>query len=264
MMQSENASNLLERIEDSPNVEELRIWGLSGAGFVIRYGDEFVYIDPWLVPPFPPRTTHRTFPIPFPPEKVRKAKAVISTHEHADHCDVATITGIVSSTGAVFIGPKSAMDKAVNGGVAAAKAVTVSPGMQFRISPSFDLRVFGSSDPYEPLAVMILLETPRGNILHSGDTAYFPGFKEIGDNYKIDVALLNYGKQIPNPEKPYYMNAQKLSMAARDLRAKIVVPMHWNLWEETREDPSSIEPILKSLSPSSEFKVVDGAELLKI
>ena len=60
---------------------------------------------------------------------------------------------------------------------------------------------------------MIMIKTPRGNILHSGDTSYFPGFSEIGQKYKVDVALLNYGKQIPSPEKPYYMNAQKLVMA---------------------------------------------------
>ena len=189
---------------------------------------------------------------------------MISTHEHADHCDVPTIAGIVRSTGAVFIGPKSATDKAINGGLSSSKAITVSPGMKLEISPSFNVRVFHSSDPYEPQAVMILLETPTGNILHSGDTSYFGGFKEIGDGYSVDVALLNFGKQIPNPEKPYYMNAQKLAMAARDLRAKIVVPMHWNLWEETKEDPTRFEPILRIESPGSQFRVVNFGELLQV
>jgi L-ascorbate metabolism protein UlaG (beta-lactamase superfamily) len=263
-MGQENSATLLEQIENSPSVPRLRLWGLSGAGFVLRFQDEVVYIDPWLVPPDAKRTTHRAYPIPFPPDKVRKAKAVISTHEHADHCDVPTIAGIVRSAGAVFIGPKSATDKAINGGLPSSKSITVSPGMNFEISPSFKVRVFSSSDPYEPLAVMILLETPSGNILHSGDTSYFEGFKEIGDRYPVEVALLNFGKQIPTPEKPYYMSAQKLAMAARDLRAKVVVPMHWNLWEETKEDPSPIEPILKLESPNSQFRVVNFGELLQI
>ncbi|HXQ92711.1 MAG TPA: MBL fold metallo-hydrolase [Nitrososphaerales archaeon] len=263
-MQQERSDNLLDQIENSPSIESLRIWGLSGAGFVLRFGDEIVYVDPWLVPPDPKRTTHRAYSIPFPPERVRKAVAVISTHEHADHCDVPTIAGIVKSTDAVFIGPKSATDKATKGGLPLPKAITVSPGSRLEISPSFKVRVFGSSDPYESLAVMVLLETPRGNILHSGDTSYFGGFKEVGSNYSVDVALLNFGKQIPTPEKPYYMNAQKLAMAARDLRAKIVVPMHWNLWEETKEDPSPIKSILREESPRSEFKVIDFGELLQI
>jgi L-ascorbate 6-phosphate lactonase len=259
-----SGKNLLEEIENSPSIESVRIWGLSGAGFVLRYDDEVIYLDPWIVPPDPKRTTHRLHPIPFPPERVRKAKAVISTHEHEDHCNVATIAGIEKSTGAVFIGPKSATDKAINGGFPSPKVITVSPGAQLAISPSIKIRVFSSHDSYEPLAVMILVETPDGNILHSGDTSYFEGFKEIGDRYTVDIALLNFGRQIPTAEKPYYMNAQKLAESARDLKAKIVVPMHWNLWEETKEDPLPIEPILKSKSPNSKLRVIDFGEVLQL
>ncbi len=257
-------SSLLEEIEDSPSNDSVRIWGLSGAGFVLRCKDDVIYIDPWLVPPDVKRTTHRTYPIPFAPGKVTRGNAVISTHEHEDHCNVATVKGIVESSGAIFVGPKSAVNKVVGGGLPESKTVTVAPGSFVSISHSFKLRALEAQDPYEPLAVVILIESERGNILHSGDTSYFSGFREIGEKYEVKVALLNFGKQIPTPEKPYYMNAEKVAMAARDLRAKIVVPMHWNLWQETREDPRPIEPILKSMSPESKFIIVEGGELLQI
>ncbi len=259
----ESKRDLLGEIENSSSTHTVRIWGLSGAGFAFRYADDIIYIDPWLVLD-PKRTTHRTFPVPFPPEKVRKAVAVIATHEHEDHCNVATVSGVVNSSGAVFVGPKSAVNKVTAGGLPESKTVTVSSGSYLKISPSLGVRAFEAQNPYEPLAVMIMIETPRGNILHSGDTSYFPGFSEIGQKYKVDVALLNYGKQIPSPEKPYYMNAQKLVMAAKDLSARIVVPMHWNLWQETREDPSPIGPLLKSESPKSQLRVVEGGELLEL
>jgi len=256
--------SLLREIEDSKSTDILRIWGLSGAGFALRIKDDIVFIDPWLVPPDPKRTTHRGFPIPFPPEQVRKAKAVISTHEHEDHCNVATVTGIVNSAGARFIGPQSAVNKVTSGGLPQSKTVTVSPGSLVEISPSMNIRIFESQDPYEPLAVMIMIETSRGNILHSGDTNYFPGFADIGSKFTVDVALLNFGKQIPNPEKPYYMNASKITMAARDLHAKILVPMHYNLWVELREDPNPIQDTLRSESPETQLKIVEGGDLLEI
>jgi L-ascorbate 6-phosphate lactonase len=256
-------TNLLEQIENSPKVETARIWALTGAGFVIRYNDDVLYVDPWLVTD-PKRTTHRTYPIPFPPESVRKCNAVISTHEHEDHCNVATVKGIVNSSGATFVGPKSAVSKVAAGGLPESSTLTVKPGSFHKISPSLNIRVFESQDPYEPQAVMIMIETPRGNILHSGDTSYFPGFKEIGEKYRVEVALLNFGKQIPTPEKPYYMDAEKVALAAKDLRARIIVPMHWNLWEETREDPRPIGPILKAATPSSELRILEGGELLTV
>jgi L-ascorbate 6-phosphate lactonase len=263
MSQNSNGE-LLEEIEDSAGDETVRIWGLGGAGFVVRAHREIIYIDPWLVPPDPSRTTHRGGTIPFPPEKIRMANAILSTHEHEDHCNVQTILGINKSAGAKFIGPKSSIAKALAGGLPASEVTMISPGDQRSIGSMFKLRVFESSDPYEPSAVMFLIETPRGNILHSGDTSYFDGFKKIGNRFAVDVALLNFGRQIPSPEKPYYMKAEKLAKAAKDLRARIVVPMHWNLWTETREDPRPILPILQRESPDSQLVILDLGQSLKL
>jgi L-ascorbate 6-phosphate lactonase len=260
----QESASLLEAIENSPPTEVVRIWGLGGAGFVMRSGDDVIYIDPWLVPPDPSRTTHRSGTIPFSPEQVRRASAVLSTHEHEDHCNVQTILGINRVAGAKFIGPRSSVSKVLAGGLAASEITTVSPGDQITVSPTIKIRAFESHDPYEPLAVMLMIETPRGNILHSGDTSYFEGFKKIGNEFDIQVALLNFGKQIPTPEKPYYMNAEKVAKAASDLRAKILVPMHWNLWIETREYPQPIVPNLERESPNARVKIIDVGEKLEV
>ena len=255
---------LLSEIETSPRIEAVRIWGLSGAGFVMRGGDDVIYIDPWLVPPDPSRTTHRTYPPPFAPDAVRRALAVLSTHEHEDHCNTQTLLGINKFTDAKFVGPDSSTKKALTAGYPPARVVTLTPGDQHEVSPSFKIRAFEARDPYEESALMYLIETPRGNIFHSGDTSYFEGFKKVGDGYRVDVALLNFGKQIPTPDKPYYMDADRLASAARDLNARVVVPMHWNLWVETREDPLPIEAVLRSKSPGSRLLVVEGGDKFEL
>jgi L-ascorbate 6-phosphate lactonase len=242
----------------------LTIWGLSGAGFVLRLGEDILYIDPWLVPPDPSRTTHRAYPPPFPPEEVRKALALISTHEHEDHCNAQTIVGICNSSKALFLGPTSSTKKALAAGCRPSRVVALHPGDRYELSSSFRVVAFEANDPYEPYALMYLIETPRGNIFHSGDTAYFDGLSTLGNQYKVDVALLNFGRQIPTPEKPYYMSAERLVAAARDLRAGIVVPMHWNLWVETLEDPSPIEALLRSRSPDTKLVIIRGGEKLEL
>jgi L-ascorbate 6-phosphate lactonase len=251
---------LLEQIERSDSAGKTSIWSLSGAGFVIRSGGYVIYVDSWLVPPDPARTTHRTFPIPFAPDLVTKATAILATHEHEDHCNVATLVGLSKNTSAPLYAPVSAASKAESGGFPKSKIKTVSPGDIVRISDQIKLEIFEGMDPYEEKAVMFLITTPTGNIFHSGDSAYFGGFKEIGDNQEVDVALLNFGMQIPDSDKPYYMNSEKFSLAARDLRARIAVPMHWNLWLETREDPRQIIPVLRSVSPGTRLQIIEAGE----
>jgi L-ascorbate 6-phosphate lactonase len=252
-----NQHSLLSKIEDPARSTKVTIWGLSGAGFVIRSFQDVVYLDPYLVPPEPSRPQHRAYPVPFPPDRVNLANAILSTHEHEDHCNVQTLLGIRRNTDAVFVGPKSAAKKAIGGGYPDSRVLTVAPGQEQKISPNLKLYVFESRDPYEPQAVMYLIQTPKGNIFHSGDSAYFEGFKKVGQAHKVDVALINFGKQIPTPEKPYYMDANSFSKAARDLDARNAVPMHWNLWAETKEDPSPIKPILQEASPKSKFRIID-------
>jgi len=260
----ENVSmDLLSEIE-KPRPSGAAIWGLSGAGFAIRTPDAIIYLDPWLVPPDPFRTTHRCYPIPFSPESVRTASAILSTHEHEDHCNIATLIGLNKNSKAPLFGPVSSIKKALDGGFPPMCAKRIEAGDSIQISDGVKLAVFKGSDPYEESAVMFLIQTGDVGIFHSGDTAYFEGFRKIGDSHRVDVALLNFGKQIPSPEKPYYMNSEKFSFAARDLRARIVVPMHWNLWQETREDPRQIEPALNPIAPDSKLVVIEGGEKLEI
>ena len=220
----------MSEIEGPPRKDVVRIWGLGGSGFVIRSEDDVIYIDPWLVPPDPSRTTHRIYPPPFPPDAVRKALAVLSTHEHEDHCNSQTLLGLNKFTGARLLGPSSSTKKAEGAGYRLSDIVTLVPGDSYDISPSFTVRAFEARDPYEGSALMYLLETPRGNIFHSGDTSYFDGFKKVGDGYQVDVALLNFGKQIPTAEKPYYMNAESVRVrgerpGGQDRRAHALEPL---------------------------------------
>lgn len=52
---------------------------------------------------------------------------------------------------------------------------------------------------------------------HSGDTAYFRDMELIGENYSIDVALLNISQ----------MGSKMSARAAQSLRAKLAIPHHF-------------------------------------
>ena len=85
------------------------------------------------------------------------------------------------------------------------------------------------------------------SVLHCGDSAYFPGFKEIGERYKIEIALLPIGAYDPPLAREVHMNPEEAVRAFTELDAKTLVPMHYGsfrLGYEPLEEP--LERLLKS------------------
>jgi L-ascorbate metabolism protein UlaG (beta-lactamase superfamily) len=64
-------------------------------------------------------------------------------------------------------------------------------------------------------------------VFHCGDSAYFPGFKEIGDRHKIDIALLPIGAYDPPTGREVHMNPEQAVQAFIELGAKMLIPMHY-------------------------------------
>jgi L-ascorbate metabolism protein UlaG (beta-lactamase superfamily) len=77
-------------------------------------------------------------------------------------------------------------------------------------------------------------------IFHCGDSAFFPGFREIGEHYRIDIALLPIGGYDPPTGREVHMNPEEAMRAFIELRAKTLVPMHYGsfrLGYEPLEEP---------------------------
>jgi L-ascorbate metabolism protein UlaG (beta-lactamase superfamily) len=77
-------------------------------------------------------------------------------------------------------------------------------------------------------------------LFYSGDTAYFAGFHEIGACLRPDVVLLPIGAYTPDSYRAVHMSPEDALRAFQDLRAKVMVPMHYGtfwLAEEPLEEP---------------------------
>ena len=72
-----------------------------------------------------------------------------------------------------------------------------------------------------------IIETAGRTIFHCGDTAYFDGFREIGQRHAIDVALLPIGAYDPPSRREVHMNPEEAVQAFLELGAQRMVPMHF-------------------------------------
>lgn len=79
-----------------------------------------------------------------------------------------------------------------------------------------------------PAGVLITIEDKT--IYHAGDTALFSDMKLIGDRHPIDLAFLPIGDN-------FTMGPEDAAYAAKLLKAKKVVPMHYNTFPPIKQDP---------------------------
>ncbi len=81
-----------------------------------------------------------------------------------------------------------------------------------------------------------LIEGKTGSVYFSGDSGYFPGFREIGKRFRIDVAILPIGAFAPRwLMKPVHMSPYEAVRAAMDLKTRTMIPCHWGTYQISDE-----------------------------
>jgi L-ascorbate metabolism protein UlaG (beta-lactamase superfamily) len=83
-----------------------------------------------------------------------------------------------------------------------------------------------------------VLTLGKKNVYHSGDTGLFLDMQLIGKRNKLDLALLPIGDN-------YTMDIEDAVQAAKFLKPKMVIPMHYKTWELIDQDPNLFGKKLK-------------------
>ncbi len=81
-----------------------------------------------------------------------------------------------------------------------------------------------------------VLEHQGRRIYHAGDTAYFDGFKEIGEKLQPDIALLPIGAYYPDSCRKVHMGPDEAVKAFIDLGSRWLIPMHYGAFKLSFED----------------------------
>ncbi len=76
-----------------------------------------------------------------------------------------------------------------------------------------------------------VIKHPKAQIFHAGDTGYAGHFKEIGNKFDIDIALLPIGDYKPKDFLYLHMGPKEAVQAHLDLRSKISFPMHYETFQ---------------------------------
>lgn len=183
------------------------------ANFQIQYGGVNIIVDPFFT---------------GNPTAVTKVEAIDTpdivavTHMHGDHAgDAVTIlknTGAVLATcvgvGEQFQAHGVPADQILNGHGFQIGGTMTCKGVAITMTQAFH-----TIDGVAPVGYIFTF--PDGyTVYHAGDTGIFGTMQILGELYDIDLALLPAGSV-------YTMDMKQAAYAARLLKAKTVVPMHW-------------------------------------
>ena len=106
-----------------------------------------------------------------------------------------------------------------------------------------------------------VLEHQGRKIYHAGDSAYFNGFKEIGQQLNPDVALLPIGAYHPESFRKVHMGPDEAVKAFTDLGAQWLVPMHYGTFrlsfEDMDEPPRWLRQLAQEHGISPKVRILD-------
>jgi L-ascorbate metabolism protein UlaG (beta-lactamase superfamily) len=174
------------------------------------------------------------------PQAPVKASAVrpsfiILTHAHGDH--YGDTVEIAKRTGATVISNYEIVTYCQKQGVANAHPLHIGGGFTFPFGRvKLTVAHHGSSFPdgtYGGSPAGVLLEVEGKRIYDAGDTALFSDMALIGEG-GLDVALLPIGDN-------FTMGPEDAARAAKLLRAKTVIPQHYNTWPFIAQDPEAFK-----------------------
>ncbi|MFT7839983.1 MBL fold metallo-hydrolase [Saccharothrix sp. BKS2] len=191
-----------------------------------------------------PRRLH---PVPHRLDEVGRVDAVVISHDHYDHLDLATVRALTRDQEAVFVVPLGIGAHLRRWRVPEHRIVELDWDESHEVAgitlvataaQHFSGRGF---DRDNTLWASWVLKGPRHRVYYSGDTGYFDGYRRIGEEHgPFDASLVQIGAYGPGwPD--IHMTPEEGVAAHRDVRGGLLVPVHWATFNLALHDWS--EPV---------------------
>jgi L-ascorbate metabolism protein UlaG (beta-lactamase superfamily) len=99
------------------------------------------------------------------------------------------------------------------------------------------------------------------SVYHSGDTAYFNGFTEIGQRLHPEVALLPIGAYHPESFRTVHASPEDALRGFVDMGAQVMIPMHYGTFKLSQEPID--EPVKRLLASARRLGLADRVHVLE-
>lgn len=197
---------------------------LGHDGFLIKGDDKAIVIDPFQV------------------KHCEPADIILISHEHYDHCSPEDVKKIRKDSTIIVTEAQSAAKFSGNVRVVQPGDKLMVSGIPIEAVPSYNTNK--SFHPKENGWLGFIVTVDGVRIYHAGDTDRIPEM----ESFQVDIALLPVSGT-------YVMTAEEAVEAARMIRPKVVIPMHYGAIVGSADDAKRFS---KALQGTCEVVVLGG------
>ena len=270
---------ILADIADAARATEaLHLWWLGQSGFLFQWEGRHLLTDPYLSDSLTKkyagtdkphvRMTERV----VAPEKLAFIDVVTSSHNHTDHLDGETLRPLIHANPDIRLMIPEANREFV------AQRLQVNPRMPLGIddgtsASAAGFRLTGVASAHEELErdpqgrckfLGYIVELGPWKIYHSGDTVWYEGMTGRLQPWAPDVALLPINGRSPERRVPGNLNGREAANLAKDIRARLVIPCHYEMFEFNTASPDEFVAEAQRLGqPCRVLKCGEGFTLRK-
>jgi L-ascorbate metabolism protein UlaG (beta-lactamase superfamily) len=211
-------------------------------------------------------------------EELPPIDLVLLTHAHMDHLSVSSLRRVIRGTRRLtgktpeVIVPTGVEDLVATLGFSQIHGLTWWQRIDIQ-----GLRV--TMTPCRHWGARMFRDTHRGyggyvidsgdhSVYHSGDTAYFDGFREIGSRLNPQIALLPIGAYFPDSYRTVHTSPEEAVQGFIELGAEQMVPMHYGTFRLGREPMDEPLQRLKTeaarLGINGKLKILEEGETMHL
>lgn len=265
-----------EFLEDIKNTENdtgsFHLWWLGQSGYLIQWNDKYLLIDPYLSDSLTEKYRHTEKPhtrmteLVINPVHLDFIDVVTSSHNHTDHLDGETLIPLLNQNPNIrmvipeanrsFVADRLKRNENFFTGLNDGNSVEIS-----------GFRITGIPAAHEDLS-----RDEQGNchylgyvfsfgnycIYHSGDTIWHEDIVEALKPFNIDVAILPINGSDPKRKVAGNLNAKEAVKMAKLIKAKLLIPCHYDMFTFNTADPQEFAEIAKRENQS--FRVLQCGE----